>query len=462
MDRRAALEAKRAKLEELRRQRLEREPVGLGHVEQVEQVEQKKPVVPEQSVVPVVPVVPVPTVVPVPPVPPVLLDKSTATDELDELALRNKLEREISHRLELEITQKLRKEYELKASLQASLQISKPDLTHILGSDIPPQNENINSVYAVAKQEPEIANSFVSSQTILSHPETKEMAVTSIDWSPHYPELVAVSYVCPNKACVILVWNTLTSVPEFSLQTYTDINIVKFIKSQSNQLAAGGNDGRLYLYTFDSATKYPVTSTTTSAKYPIVSILETSNSIVSVSADGVVLVHSKSLVNLVSQSMLALPGKFLITASAIKQNHLLVGLSSGKVYKFELGSLNDASNIQLLFETGAPLPVVCIDFNSKLTAASALDYQVKIRENDETTQISTPIVISDLSIDRESHTFITASPNGTLAYWDLAANKHSSLGTMNLGVVLNRVQWNNNGKCFACGSTNGNLYLETL
>ncbi|KAG7876828.1 hypothetical protein KL937_005271 [Ogataea polymorpha] len=469
MDRRAALEAKRAKLEELRRQRLAREAQISGppklapqrnFANQEEQNNKENEPVPH----PPKPVVSelTPTGTPNDPVhsdsltePPILLEKSTSTDDEE---VHRQLEQEIRQKLEYEIRKQLQREFELKQQAQNH----KPDLTPLLGSPIPPQNENRNSIYAAAKEEPDVTNTFVTAQKLLFNDTVASTAVTSIDWSPHYPELIAAAYTGAHTPCSILVWNTHTLAPEFSLQTYTDIVVVKFVKSRSNQLLAGGIDGRLYLYEFDSATKYPVTSTASSGKYPVVAILETSNSVVSVSSDGAVSVHSKNLMTAISRSRLALGQKFHITACSIKQNHLLLGLSTGKVYRVELGSLDDPAALQLLSATAYPLPVVCIDHNAKTAVSCALDYKVKVFENDELHTINTSNLVADISLDRESQTFVTVGPDGAVEFWNLDENRHASLGSMNLGVPLNRVEWSPDGRVFACAAADGHVYLEIL
>ncbi|KAG7696404.1 hypothetical protein KL949_003487 [Ogataea haglerorum] len=470
MDRRAALEAKRAKLEELRRKRLAREahiadtsrpgPQRISSTEQDEHNNKEnepvqrapKPVlsepartdassdfVPAQSHVD----------------PPVLLEKSTSTDDEQD---RRQLEQEIRQKLEREIREQLQREFELKLQAQAY----KPDLTPLLGSPIPPQNENRNSVYAAAKEEPGVSSAFVTAQKLLFSDAVASMAVSSVDWSPHYPELVAAAYSGTHRPCCIVVWNTRTLAPEFSLQTYTDVAVVKFVKSRSNQLLAGGVDGRLYLYEFDSSTKYPVASTASSGKYPVVAILETSNSVVGVSSDGAVSVHSKNLMTAISRSRLALGEKFHITACSIKQNHLLLGLSTGRVYRVELGSLDDPAALQLLSATACPLPVVCIDHDAQTAVSCALDYKVKVLENGELHTIHTSNLVADVSLGREPQTFVTVGPDGAVEFWNLAANRHASLGSMNLGVPLNRVEWSPDGRAVACGAADGRVYLEIL
>ncbi|KAG7805819.1 hypothetical protein KL921_005250 [Ogataea angusta] len=469
MDRRAALEAKRAKLEELRRQRLAREaqiappkpaPQRTSIADQDEQNNKENE--PAQHAPKPVLSDPVPTGVqhdlvqtPRQTDPPVLLEKSTSTD--DEQA-RRLWEQEIRQKLEHEIREQLQREFELKQQAQSY----KPDLTPLLGSPIPPQNENRNSIYAAAKEEPDVTSTFVTAQKLLFSDAVASMAVTSVDWSPHYPELIAAAYTGAHRPCSIVVWNTLTLAPEFSLQTYTDITEVKFVKSRSNQLLAGGVDGRLYLYEFDSATRYPVSSTASSGKYPVVAILETSNSVVSVSSDGAVCVHSKNLITAISRSRLALGQKFLITACSLKQNHLLLGLSTGTVYRVELGSLDDPAALQLLSATACPLPVVCIDHNAKTAVSCALDYKVKVFENDELHTINTSNLVADVSLDRESQTFVTVGPDGAVEFWNLGENRHASLGAMNLGVPLNRVEWSPDGRVFACAAADGHVYLEIL
>ncbi|ODV83183.1 hypothetical protein CANARDRAFT_30275 [[Candida] arabinofermentans NRRL YB-2248] len=520
MDRKVALEAKRKKLEELKRRRLEQQQsssinVGLtlspststARIDITDNDENKiteePPIHHDNDIVePTLPTAEenCETVKES-----IMYDKAIETTDLfetvdDDNLIKKQYERELRAKLEAELRISLEKEYnmKLKASIEkkASEIEMQSEINKLFKSEptsepkkqgpIDEINVDKDSEYAKPINDDSILETPLNETIISSRLSlfdlslTKDSVITSIDWSPFYPELVLAAY-SGALTDFIIIWNLKTKSKEFLLLSYTKLSVAKFSESKSNQVIAGCSNGKIYLWEFDSNSRYPISSTTTIEKSAIIYLSENTNSIVSISSGGSLAIHSKNLVSLISQTQISISQQqqqqeqqqkqkypmFQITASYIDSQYLTVGLSTGQVYMYQLNLINDSDSIVEVFK-GINLPVMSISSSSKCIICASLDYKLKIHykthqenESSSTTMINCTNLVTDLKLKPTNGNdveFVTVTSDGQVELWNLTENNLSPIETISIpSDNLNKVAWNTHGDSFIVGGLKGTL-----
>lgn len=130
-------------------------------------------------------------------------------------------------------------------------------------------------------------------------------SVTSLDWSPFSPNLLAASYssLPPQQyhkgqdKGLIIIWNIKTQRPEFIFTSTTEILTVKFALHKKTVLFAGGYNGKILQYDITSDSKFPIAQSPLSSRldthsHPVYSLLQINKTttgagnLVSCSTDG--------------------------------------------------------------------------------------------------------------------------------------------------------------------------------
>ncbi|QPG76931.1 hypothetical protein FOA43_004325 [Brettanomyces nanus] len=317
------------------------------------------------------------------------------------------------------------------------------------------------------------SSSLVTDITTFDSGTKHKKSITSLDWSPHYPELLLASYSSPENMTstgprgVIIIWNLQTKKPEFTLLSYAELTMAQFCKKQSNQVVAGGKDGKLYLWQFDSSSRYPIISSSTASFgqsiSPVTGIHETSNSFVSITAKGLISIYSLSLVNKISEETIRIPDhpSYLLTSCYIDSIQLVLGLSTGEVY---LGRQQKLDELQLLYSTSknARLPITCLDCVNGTVLAGSIDYKLKILNVEkESRQMFVPYLVADCKFDSDSTRFISISFDGKIDFWDTKQKKIDPVESIQLknDVMLNRARRSLDRKYLACGALDGQVYV---
>ena len=134
---------------------------------------------------------------------------------------------------------------------------------------------------------------------------SKDRSITSIDWAPHFSELVLASYTksthsLDDARSVIQLWTTqFPSHPDQVLESSSDITAAKFSPFSSNTIIAATYSGNILIYDTRRSSRSPALRTPPTGighSYPVyaLDVIGTSQAhqIASVSTDGVMCIWS--------------------------------------------------------------------------------------------------------------------------------------------------------------------------
>lgn len=489
LDRRALIQAKRARLEQLKQQRLQRQEqfqnenaldsLDNGLVDTIvkdvltekdtNQGQGNKPdKAPNGDSLAIHSDTPASQVVAV------MYDKAVEVEEEDDfdpetIKARTRLavEQELRAKYEQQLEQRIQ---ELKTSQKHSVEASQDTLMKLLAVPIAPEavNTDRESVYArpiLSSGHSEGDGEFsASSADLVAHIITLDSGhnrpVTSLDWSPHFPELVLATYSYSKDSDgprgLVIVWNTTTKRAEFTLFSHCELTLARFSKKQSNEVVAGAKNGRLYRWKFDSESRYPITSTAIGERTvsPIMQIYESSNTIVSVSMKGLVSIFSLDLVAKISEEQIALPDHklFVMTACYLDATQLIAGLSTGEVYLCQLPHLN--RDVSILRDTPQTLlPITSLDCQSGTVLAGSLDYKLHLIETNSHDDIIIQYPVAAVLLDKPN--MISVAFDGRIEFWNDNHKPHAFIQCKN-GDTFNVAR---KGTSLACGGLLGAVYI---
>ncbi|KAI1180586.1 cytoplasmic dynein-like protein 1 intermediate chain 2 [Nemania sp. FL0916] len=238
---------------------------------------------------------------------------------------------------------------------------------------------------------------------------SKKRMISSIDFSPKYPELVLASYT-KNPAAphdpdgIIQVWNQhLHDRPEFLFHAQSDILTAKFSPFHPNLIIGGTYSGQVLLWDTRAKTapiqKTPLTGSGHS--HPVYSIdivgTQNANNIISVSTDGAFCVWSVDMLAQPQESLTLMtppPHKFedlAPTTMAFPQadpTYFLVGSEEGCIYpchRYDRAGAKAGVDARISYR-GHAAPVMSVGFHpargpvdlGDLVLSSSLDWSVKL------------------------------------------------------------------------------------
>lgn len=350
---------------------------------------------------------------------------------------------------------------------------------------------------------------------------SKKRMITSIDFSPKFPELVLASYTKNPTAPhdpdgLVQVWNPrLHDRAEFVFHAQSDVLTAKFSPFHPNLIIGGAYSGQVLLWD-TRAKSAPVQKTPLTGSghtHPIYSVAvigtQNANNILSCSTDGMVCGWSVDMLSQ-PQEMLTLttppPAKtedlspITMAFPQTDPTYFLVGTEEGGIYpchRYDRAGAKAGVDQRVSYR-GHAAPVMSLDFHpargpidlGDLVLSSSLDWSVKLWKVRAPAATATTGITGEaqsvtplLDITREDVVYDAAwSPKkpgifavvdgaGFLEVWDLTTdtevpaarlqNKPTKPGTRNMfSRSLNRVAWEETeGKRLATGGMDGALTL---
>lgn len=238
---------------------------------------------------------------------------------------------------------------------------------------------------------------------------SKKRMISSIAFSPKYPELVLASYTKNPSAPhdpdgIVQVWNQhLHDRPEFLFHAQSDILTAKFSPFHPNLIIGGTYSGQVLLWDTRAKTapiqKTPLTGSGHS--HPVYSVdivgTQNANNIISVSTDGALCVWSVDMLSQPQESLTLTtppPNKFddlAPTTMAFPQadpTYFLVGSEEGSIYpchRYDRAGAKAGVDSRVSYK-GHAAPVMSVGFHSArgpvdlgdLVLSSSLDWSVKL------------------------------------------------------------------------------------
>lgn len=347
---------------------------------------------------------------------------------------------------------------------------------------------------------------------------SKKRMVSSIDFSPRFPELLVASYTNNSTAPhepdgIVQVWNMhLHDRPEFVFHAPSDILTAKFSPFHPNLVVGGTYSGQVLLWDTRERTspvqKTPLTGLGHSHPIYAVDVVGTpnANNIISASTDGAVCVWAVDMLAQPSENLMLThpnPGsKFddvaptSMTFPHADPTYFLVGTEEGAIYpchRYDRAGAKAGIDVRHAYK-GHAAPVMSVEFhpptNAKATSnlgdlvlSSSLDWSVKLWKVRAPAATSTMVDSSQntsgitplLDISREDVVYDAAwSPNrpgvfalvdgaGWLEIWDLSVETEIPITRISpterkddWRKSLNKVAWERtDGKRLATGGING-------
>ncbi|KAI1767645.1 WD40 repeat-like protein [Hypoxylon sp. FL1150] len=255
---------------------------------------------------------------------------------------------------------------------------------------------------------------------------SKKRMISSIDFSPKFPELLLASYTKNPSAPhdpdgIVQVWNQhLHDRPEFLFHAQSDILTAKFSPFHPNLIIGGTYSGQVLLWD-TRAKSAPVQKTPLTGSghsHPVYSVdivgTQNANNIISVSTDGAFCVWSVDMLSQPQESLTLTtppPNKFedlAPTAMAFPQadpTYFLVGSEEGPIYpchRYDRAGAKAGVDSRVSYK-GHAAPVMSVGFHpargpvdlGDLVLSSSLDWSVKlwkVRAPAATSTIALPVV----------------------------------------------------------------------
>ncbi|KAF6010862.1 hypothetical protein HII13_002975 [Brettanomyces bruxellensis] len=332
---------------------------------------------------------------------------------------------------------------------------------------------------------------FISKAFVLNANLKPTRAICSLDWSPFHHNLLLACYSFPGSTpvfpkSVLIVWDIDTRKAAFTFLSYATLTVAKFSTAKSNTLYAGGEDGKLYLWKFDSYSRYPTTSSEHNNDdgqiSAVVAIYETVNSVYSVLANGNLFVYSLDLVSQLSEESLGIPSSkdIFVTACYADATTVIAGLATGHIYLKRLGKDTKSTLIYSPEKSSRPhlsLPVMSINYWNGVILAGLFNHKILILEPRASKKIiHVPYPVSDVQFRSEmrgetsfrqvsrltsKNEFASLSCLNQIDFWNIAKHELDPIAQMKFKAdeTLNRMAWSQNGKTIVCGGLTGKIYL---
>uniref|UniRef100_A0A034VVP3 Cytoplasmic dynein 1 intermediate chain n=1 Tax=Bactrocera dorsalis TaxID=27457 RepID=A0A034VVP3_BACDO len=321
---------------------------------------------------------------------------------------------------------------------------------------------------------------------------SKNRCITCMDWSTHFPELVAASYhnneESPNEPDgVVMVWNTKYKkhTPEDIFHCQSAVMSTCFAKFNPNLILGGTYSGQIVLWDNRVQKRTPMQRTPLSAAahtHPVycLQVVGTQNAhnVISISSDGKLcswsldmLSHPQDTLELQQQR----PSKSIaVTCMAFPANeinNLVMGSEDGYVYSAcRHGSRTGVNEV---FEKHlGPVTGISTHYNQSspdfghLFLTSSIDWTIKLWSMKDTKPLYSFEDNSDYVMDVawspiHPALFAAVDGSGRLDLWNL--NQDTEVPTASVMVAgapaLNRVSWTPSGLHVTIGDDTGKLYV---
>ncbi|XP_014616168.1 PREDICTED: cytoplasmic dynein 1 intermediate chain-like isoform X7 [Polistes canadensis] len=321
---------------------------------------------------------------------------------------------------------------------------------------------------------------------------SRNRCVTSMDWSPQFPELLAASYNnnddTPNDPDgVCLVWNTKfkKSTPEFIFHCQSPVMSTTFAKFHPNLILGGTYSGQIVLWDNRVQKRTPVQRTPLSASahtHPVycLTVVGTQNAhnLISISTDGKLCSWSLDMLSQPQETLnLLLKQSKTIAATCLAfphgdVNNFVVGSEDGTVYG-DCRHGRKSAVVEIFYEghqgpvTGISTHAVQggIDF-SHLFLTSSIDWTIKLWSLKELKPLYSFEHNGDYVYDvawSPTHPalFAAVDDSGRLDLWNL--NQDTEVPAASVIVdgnpALNRVSWTPSGLHVTVGDDTGKIWV---
>ncbi|XP_034942623.1 cytoplasmic dynein 1 intermediate chain isoform X17 [Chelonus insularis] len=320
---------------------------------------------------------------------------------------------------------------------------------------------------------------------------SRNRCVTSMDWSPQFPELLVASYNCNEDAPndpdgICLVWNTKfkKTTPEFIFQCQSAVMSTTFARFHPNLILGGTYAGQIVLWDNRVQKRTPIQRTPLSASahtHPVycLSVVGTQNAhnLISISTDGKMCSWSLDMLSQ-PQETLDLQAKqskpIAVTCLAFPHgdvNNFVIGSEDGTVYSACRHGIR--AGVTETYE-GHQGPVTAvsahavqggIDF-SHLFLTSSIDWTIKLWSLKGNKPLYSFEHNGDYVYDvawSPTHPalFAAVDDSGRLDLWNL--NQDTEVPTASVIVdgcpALNRVSWTPSGLHVTVGDDSGKIWV---
>ncbi|KAI8923149.1 WD40-repeat-containing domain protein [Entophlyctis helioformis] len=364
----------------------------------------------------------------------------------------------------------------------------------------------------VEEDETKEANEIKRIRAFSSDKHTKNRALTDVDWSMQYPELVLGSY---NKNAaninepdgLVIVWNLhMSDRPEFVLQSQSDVMSAKFSPFHHHMVVGGTYSGQIVIWDV-RAKNTPILKTSLSSpghSHPVYSLAiigtQNAHNLVSASTDGVVCTWQLDMIaqpqDVLELTHASNPRTDEVAVSCMAFHHnetstFWVGTEEGNVYqanRFDSASSKAGIDPQAVY-AGHNGMVTGIDFHSgagsldfqDLFLTSSVDWTVKLWKTQPAAKTAGmhaggPVATCLHSFDEAEdyvfdvawspvHPAMFASVDGTGRFdlYNLAISEIPvASDTMPNRKALNKIAWDKEGRRVGLASSDGSLFVYDI
>jgi hypothetical protein len=416
------LKEKQQKLEELRKQRLEKQQElasQLSLVKETHAIDTPQTITPDpvdsqnenielstdgnhsQSAI---------EVFQIPPPPP--LDPIASFDESSSLAIdidevHEYRQEEMISRMKIDVERQIRQELEAKY---------RNEYTKAL--------ENLSELKKPSQSEVDIGN--IHSEKKLVYPTTK---VKRIIYNAGSDNLLSLheDYIC--------VWTRDGSTDQFTLtdqwKTLVTMNAAIIDSKDNDRIIAASELGYIYIHTFSTG----LTEISKLQNNPLVDVFETSNTIIVLTISGEYSILASNLIDVLAPATNVftstdftidqkhIPKHIRITTSLfLDANNVLISMFTGETFLVDL-ALKKAT---LIHNSESSLPTVSLSFDAGRVLILGLDHSVNIINLSTATPVTKPYFLPDLAFSAEwltPSTFVTCSVQNNLELWRVKHDK---------------------------------------
>ena len=317
-------------------------------------------------------------------------------------------------------------------------------------------------------------------------------AVTCVDWSPKFPELIACGYNAnansPNQPDgLVLIWNLrVPGSPEFVFTCETAVTAVCFSPFKHNIVVGGTYSGQVVLWD-KRARATPVQRSALSSSshtHPIYSmeIIGTQNAhnLVSISTDGMCCGWNLDIMQEPSETreLVAQQSKQQVAVTALsfpegESNNFVVGSEEGVVF-----SASRQEGIAGQEFEGHAGPVTAVDCHcaagnaefAHLFVSASTDWSIKLWSGRRAAALASFENAGDYIYDvqwspRHPALFAAVDGMGMLDFWNINVDAEVPVASLAVGEgrhALNRVKWALDGRALAVADADGHLFIYNI
>lgn len=336
----------------------------------------------------------------------------------------------------------------------------------------------------------------LSSRVVFQDKRVQNRAVTSLDWSHKYPELLLASYAAQDDPMsldphgTVFVWNMhMPNRPEYVFTCNSAVLAAKFHPSQPHLILGACQSGQVVIWdTREKTTPVNRTNLSQGHTHPVyalelVSVVNKLHNIVSMSTDGLLCVWSDNNLHQHSKEVRMKHGKEEITTTSFafpksSQNSLIMGSDEGWLYK---GHVYDNEGIYDAFQAHKA-PITSVQYhpsqkNNNLAEyflTASFDWTVKLWSNKINRPLLTFESARDYVLDVQwspVHPALFAMGDGTgrLDIWNISGDSDVPALTAHVDpspggerAAISRISWSENGSQIAAGTSSGAVHVFVL